>query len=216
MIKQLLLIATLALASVAAQSESPTYEQEMAAVSRDYQVALYGTEVGDARSKAMDDLITRAADLQARYPKRGMPHAWTGWVKYTQLFSVTDPAAAMPLIQGARVSLEKALEIEPNCCGVEAYVTLAIIYQVPLTGQDQRETVKKYFAKAFELDPKGLTPNTRYAGYLMRSGDFEGALKHANAALAAPPLPAYRAAEDKAVRETAQDFLEQIKERMKK
>jgi Tfp pilus assembly protein PilF len=110
---------------------------------------------------------------------------------------------------------EEAIAIEPNCCGESAYVLLALIYQVPLTGKDQSETVKQYFAKAFAVDPNNAVTNTRYAGYLMRSGDYENALKHANAALTAPPL-INRPTEDRAVREQAQQFIEQIKERQKK
>jgi hypothetical protein len=215
MLKKILLLSVLALTSSVTLPSSATYEQELADFSRDFQTASYATEAGEARTKALDGLLARAVDLKSRYPNRGMPLAWVGWLKFNSMYSQTDPATMMPLLLDARANLEKAIEIEPNCCGPEAFVTLAIIYQVPLTGKDQRDTVRMYFAKAFAIDPNGVIPNTRFAGFLMRNGELEAALKHANAALAAPPLR-NRPGEDRAVREQAQDFIEQITDRMKR
>jgi tetratricopeptide (TPR) repeat protein len=215
MIKHIIAIAALLLSGLAASAAAVTYEQEVADISRDFQSVIGESADPATRDKMFASILARATDLKGRYPNRGLPLAWIGWVKFSSMYSQTDPAAMMPLLLDSKTNLEKAVEIEPNCCGESAYVSLALIYQVPLTGKDQSETVKQYFAKAFAVDPNNAVTNTRYAGYLMRSGDYENALKHANAALAAPPL-ANRPTEDRAVREQAQQFIEQIKERQKK
>jgi Tfp pilus assembly protein PilF len=118
------------------------------------------------------------------------------------------------LFQEALTNQETAVEVDPRCCGPEIYVSLAGLYQAPALGKDS-ETVRRTFDKALDIAPDNLLVLTRYAQYLMRSGEYENALKHANAALNAPPLNFSRTGQDKALRETARDLIAQINDRIK-
>lgn len=214
--KTLLLSILLVLMSGLAFADPPTWDQEIADISRSFDAAAFGMEPGDARKAEMGKILARVLDLQKRFPNRGLTHAWLGWLKFEEMSGMTDYAAMMPMLQEGLKHIEGAIAMEPACCGPEPYINLATVYQIPFTGKDQSETVRKNFAKALEMDPKGLVINTRYAQYLMRAGDYNNALKHVNAAIASPPLAMFRPGQDKAVREEAQDLVEQINDRMKR
>jgi tetratricopeptide (TPR) repeat protein len=193
---------------------APTLQEELAGMSRDMESKFYGVEEIDDKTQAVEALIARATDIHKRNPDSALARAWIGWMQFTSVYLQTNPQVAMSRLTDARANLEAALAADPSCCGATAYVSLAIIYQVPLPGLPTADP-QKQFDKALALDPDGVAPNTRYAGYLMRKGELEAALKHANAALKAPPL-ANRPNEDKAVRAQAQTFIDQINERKKK
>jgi hypothetical protein len=187
----------------------------MANISRDYDV-VSDTEAGEARIKMSNEFLERATELQKRFPDRGLPLAWMGWMKVDAAFNTTDPAVMVPLLLDGRANLIAAVEKEPNCCDADPYVTLAVLHQFPITGMDERATVRMYFDQAFAINSNSIVLNARYAGYLMRSGDLDGALKYANAALAAPPLANHRVKQDEAARQIAQDILEQTNDRIKR
>jgi tetratricopeptide (TPR) repeat protein len=218
--KKLIFAAVLAFAVSSLNAQTPTpassLEQELAAMSRDHQKAAYQTEEIDEKAQLLDALLVRAVDLQMRHPSSNMAKAWVGWMNMETAAVQTNPQAIMTRFHDARSNLQAAVDADRNCCGAEAHLSLAILYQVPLPGSPANapELIEKHFAIAFEMQPNGLLPNTRYAGYLMRAGQLEKALKHADAALAAPPLG--RPAEDRAIRTLAQNFKDQIQERMKK
>jgi Tfp pilus assembly protein PilF len=190
---------------------APALQEELAGLSRDLESKFFGTDEIDEKTQVVEALIVRATDLHKRNPDSALARAWIGWMQFTSVYLQTNPQVAMTRLTDARANLEAALAADPNCCGATAYVSLAIIYQVPLPGLPAADP-QKQFDKALALDPNGVAPNTRYAGFLMRKGDLDAALKHATLALNAPPL-ANRPNEDRNVRAQAQTFIDQINER---
>jgi hypothetical protein len=209
------MLSALALLSAVSSAAPLTWDEEMSSISRDYD-AVSDAEQGEAQVKVSKEFLARATELQKRFPDRGLPLAWMGWMRVSAAVNMTDPAAMLPLLLDGRGNLIAAVEKEPNCCDADPYVTLALLYQIPITGKDESATVRMYFDKGFAINPNSLALNARYAGYLMKSGDLEGALKYANIALAAPPLSNHREKQDKATRQIAQDFLEQTNDRIKR
>jgi tetratricopeptide (TPR) repeat protein len=205
----------LALASSAIVAATPSWEEEITALPRDYD-AITAMEPGDVQAKAMDNLLSRAIALQARFPERGLALAWIGWTQFQMASSATDFTARIRLLKESLANLEAAVASDPYCCGSEVYIALASLAQAPVTGKASAEAVHRYFAKALEISPNSLIAHTHYAGYLMRTGAYEEALRHANAALAAPTLDYARTAQDKALREAAQDLIDQTNDRIKR
>ena len=215
---RLILISSIGLAFSAVHAEPPTlptWDESISSLPGDYD-AITTAELGDARTKATNAMMTKVVVLQARFPDRGLPRAWVGWLQYDMASTGSDLSARYQLYRDSLANLEAAVAMEPDCCGVEAFISLAALNQIRFLAKDQGETVHAYFAKALAVDPTNLVAHASYAGYLMRVGDYENALKHANAALAASPLNFGRTEQDKALRETARDIVEQTNDRMKR
>jgi hypothetical protein len=214
--KILVLIATLVLAGNASYAAAPTLADELDTVWRETNAAMYGDQDADEKQQSIEALLTRAKTLSKSNPESALARAWVGWLNLNGATLQSNPQVAIAKMNDARDNLEAALAIDANCCGVGAYVSLGILNEFPIPGAKPREDPRKYYAKALEISPDGLTSNTRYAGFLMRAGELDAAQNHAKLAIAAPPLPPHRQDEDKAIRAQAQVLLDQIDERMKK
>jgi len=192
-----------------------TFEEEVAAISRDHNAATYHTDDLDERREKVETLLARAIDLQKRYPGSAIAHAWVGWLSNGSAGLQTNPQAMAAKWTEARKHLETAVTIDPDCCFGYAYVALAMIHQVPIPGMQGPPAVHSYFAKALAIDPNGVMANAQYAGFLLRTGDLENARKHAGTVLAAPPIPD-NPDQDRTSRELAQQVLTKVAAQAKK
>lgn len=119
---------------------------------------------------------------------------------------------ALSLVKAARQDFEQALQINPEALSGSAYTSLgSLYYQVPgwpLGFGDDMKAVE-YLEKGLAINPNGIDPNYFYGDFLYRKGDLDGAERALKKALAAPPRPGRKLA-DEGRRGEAAELLEKI------
>jgi tetratricopeptide (TPR) repeat protein len=99
---------------------------------------------------------------------------------------------ALSLVKEARSHLEKAEQVQPGAYGGSALTSLgALYYQVPgwPLGFGDKEKARSNLQAALKIDPDGIDTNYFYADFLYSQGDYSGAQRAAQHALAASPRP---------------------------
>ena len=92
----------------------------------------------------------------------------------------------------ARSKLEKAEQVQPGAYGGSALTSLgALYYQVPgwPIGFGDKDKARSNLQAALKIDPDGIDTNYFYADFLYSEGDYAGAQRAAQRALAAAPRP---------------------------
>jgi tetratricopeptide (TPR) repeat protein len=189
------------------------FDQELAAIIRDYDKAYYDTPNRDAKSKAFEAVAQRAANLAKQHPNRGEPVSWQG----QSLAEQSAVEGSLGLAKQARKALEAAIAITPNAYASEAYSTLGSMYAnmpgFPLAFGDKKKA-REYFQKALAINSSSIGANVGYAQLLLKTDDYAGAMKHATAALNAPPRLGREKA-DKAARARADSVIAKAKEKLR-
>jgi len=97
---------------------------------------------------------------------------------------------ALSLAKDARSKLEKAEQLQPGAYGGSALTSLgALYYQVPgwPLGFGDKDKARASLQAALKIDPDGIDSNYFYADFLYSQGDYTGAHRAAERALAAAP-----------------------------
>ena len=74
----------IALACSTVNANALDFDQEMTAIIRAYDSASFDSPSDDARAKAYEGVVKRAADLAKQYPSRGEPLVWQGQAQASQ------------------------------------------------------------------------------------------------------------------------------------
>jgi tetratricopeptide (TPR) repeat protein len=116
---------------------------------------------------------------------------WDGIVTST-LAGLKGGLGALSLAKEARSLLEKAEKLQPGALDGSALTSLAALYyQVPgwPIGFGSKDKARTDLQAALKIDPDGIDTNYFYADFLFDQGDYRGARRAAQHALAAAPRP---------------------------
>jgi tetratricopeptide (TPR) repeat protein len=140
---------------------------------------------------AMQQLKSAADAAVAASPRDAGLLIWDGIVTST-LAGLKGGLGALSLAKEARSLLEKAEDVQPGALGGSALTSLgALYYQVPgwPIGFGSRDKARAKLQAALKIDPDGIDSNYFYADFLFETGDYSGAQRAAQHALAAAPRP---------------------------
>jgi tetratricopeptide (TPR) repeat protein len=198
--------------SGAVRAAGASFDDELAAIQRDWAAAKYETPGKHERAAAFSALADRASKLSAANPQRVEAAAWEGIVLSTYAGEVS-PLSAMKYAKAAREALERAERIDPAALHGGVYASLGALYsKVPggFMGFGDDERAAEYFRKALAVDPDNIDNNFFYGEFLVDQGDYVQAVTVLNHALEAPTVEnrpvfdAGRRAEIRALLTTAQ------------
>ncbi len=116
---------------------------------------------------------------------------WDGIITST-VAGLKGGLGALSLAKEARAKLEKAEHLQPGALGGSALISLgALYYQVPgwPIGFGNKDKARADLQAALKIDPDGIDANYFYASFLFSEGDYAGARRAAEHALAAAPRP---------------------------
>jgi tetratricopeptide (TPR) repeat protein len=188
------------------------FDQELAAIIRDYDSAGLDSPNDDAKAKAYGAVAKRAEALAKQFPGRAEPLVWLGQSQASQ----SALERSLGLVKQARKTLEAALAITPNPYALEAYSTLGGMYAnvpgFPLAFGDKKKA-RECYQKALAINSANIGANQGYASLLFKMDDYAGAIKYATVALSAPTRPGRERA-DKAIRTNAENLIAKAKKEM--
>ena len=150
-------------------------------------------EVHDPAAEATEvaKVAAQAAAVAQQYPGRAEPLVWQAIATATE-GGVKGGLGGLALAKEARGLLEKAEKLNPNALDGSIYTTLGSLYaQVPgfPIGFGDAAKAKANFAKALAINPTGVDANFFYGDFLIRQGDYAGAVKALERAANAPARP---------------------------
>jgi len=210
----LALALTAALSAGAAQaSDNPALDARVAALAQGWDRLNYEVHGKDARIAAADRLIAQSEAVAKQYPGRAEPLVWEAITLSTEAGD-KGGLGGLALAKQAKRMLERAEHINAAALGDGSVpCTLGSLYaQVPgfPIGFGDAGKARAYLDKAVRANPSGIDPNFFYGDYLMRQGDYAGAVRMLQRALAAPPRPG-REVGDKGRRAEAAALLAQAR-----
>jgi len=168
------------------------------------------------REAAFERLAARAAQISAANPGQAEPLVWEAIVLASKA-GEQGGLGALSLVEQAKALLEQAQEIDPAALDGSIYTSLgSLYYQVPgwPLGFGDDAKARQYLEKALTLNPDGIDPNYFYGDFLMDQGDYAGAIKAFDKALAAPPRPGRELADTGRRKEIA-TALDEAKQKLK-
>lgn len=152
--------------------------------------ATYET-AADERADALTRLAEQARELCADQCRDPELLIWKGII-VSSLAGEKGGLGALSLAKEARVSLEQALEIEPEALQGSAYTSLGTLYhKVPgwPLGFGSDKKARSHLHKALSINPDGVDPNYFMAEFMLDEGEYQQARAHLRKALAAPKRP---------------------------
>lgn len=208
--RPILLIAALAF-GLAMSSARAGADEDVRKIQRSWEEIKYRAPKPE-QEKRFEALAKEATGVRDKYPDRAEPEIWLGIVTASQA-GAKGGLGALSLVKAAKKSLEHAIEVNPKALDGSAYTSLgSLYYQVPSwpIGFGDDKKALDNLSKALELNPQGIDPNYFMGDYLFRKGDYDGAKKALEAALAAKPRPD-RPLADEGRRGEIQELLGKIK-----
>ena len=166
------------------------------------------------QEKSFEALAQAAAVVRDKNPNRAEPLIWYGIIVASHA-GAKGGIGALSLAKEAKVTFERALEIDRNALEGSAYASLgSLYYQVPGWpigfGDDKKGA--ELLQTALAINPNGIDPNYFMGDLLYRKGDYAGARAALTKALAAPSRPG-RAIADEGRRKEINELLAKVRER---
>lgn len=143
------------------------------------------------RGAAFEALAERAHRHSAA-EKTAAPLVWEAIVKASLAGEKGAMGGALGYVKEAKSLLERAEAIEPDALDGSIYTSLgSLYYQVPgwPVGFGDDAKARAYLEKAMKLNPRGIDANYFYGDFLLDQGDYKGAVRALEQALAAPARP---------------------------
>ena len=143
----------------------------------------------DKRADAFEKLAADASTFVRRQPGAAEPLIWEGIINSSWAGAVGG-LGALGKVKAAKVSLEQAIEIDPDALQGSAYTSLGTLYdQVPgwpvgFGDSDKAETLLR---KALQINPDGINSNYFWADHLYRQKRYTEAVAALEKARQAPP-----------------------------
>lgn len=144
------------------------------------------------RGAAFEALADRAHRLTATQPTAAAPLVWEAIIKASLAGEKGALGGALGYVKEAKSLLERAEAIQPDALEGSVYTSLgSLYYQVPgwPVGFGDDAKARAYLEKAVRLNPKGIDANYFYGDFLLDQGDYKGAVRALEQALAAPARP---------------------------
>jgi tetratricopeptide (TPR) repeat protein len=183
------------------------------ALQKGWEQANYQT-ARSARLGQMQALSDRGDIVLAQCPGRAEPLVWEAIIKATA-GGLKGGLGGLALAKEARALLEKAERINPTALEGSVYTSLGSLYaQVPGApiGFGDKSKARSYLQKALQVSPNGIDPNYFMGDYLLRQRDYQGAIRHLEKAIIAPPRPGRETA-DRGRRDEARQLLAEARRR---
>ena len=162
-----------------------------------------------AQAAAAAKLAAQADALAHQYPARAEPLVWEAIALSTEA-GAKGGLGGLALAKEAKGLLERAERLNPAALGDgSVYTSLGSLYaQVPgfPVGFGDPAKARAYLLKGLAANPNGIDSNYFYADCLVRQGQYAGAIKALEKALAAPARPGREVA-DRGRRAEAQALL---------
>jgi tetratricopeptide (TPR) repeat protein len=161
---------------------------EVADLAHDWEKIKYQA-TPDQRAAAFAALAERAAQNSAAHPGNAPALVWEAII-LSSTAGEKGGLGALSLVKKAKQLLEKAEQLDANALDGSVYTSLgSLYYQVPgwPIGFGSTDKAREYLQKALATNPEGIDANYFYGDFLMAQGDFPGAVKAFEKALAAPP-----------------------------
>lgn len=186
--RRLILLITALAFGLAMSGARAGIDEDVRNIQRSWEEIKYRTAEAE-QGKRFEALAREATIARDKYPDRAEPEIWLGIVTASQA-GAKGGIDALSLAKTAKKSLEHAIEINPKALDGSAYTSLgSLYYQVPRWPIGFGDDKKAFdnLSKALEINPRGIDPNYFMGDYLFRKGDYDGAEKALEAALAAKP-----------------------------
>lgn len=213
---------SLVLALMLAPAWTPVYAHDLhddiRALVMEFDAVQFEMTAGEDKVRALEVVLSHAAELQKRFPNRAEPLCWEGWTLIAQSeamqgFGILDKR------EEAIAKLKAAVAIDQGVYNGAPYISLGnlhflqSLFPFPLRhgGKDE---ARVFFRKALKMNPNGLEANSHYANFLIADGDFASALQHATLAANSPPL-VDRGKADQSLRWQAHRLIEESREKMR-
>ena len=177
-------------------------------------IANYQTAEDDIEA-VFTSLIEQAEAAVAANPENPELLIWQGIIN-SSYAGKAGGLGALGFVKAAKVSLEKAMELNDMAMAGSAYTSLgALYYQVPgwpiAFGNDKQ--ARKLLEKALTINPDGLDSNYFYADFLYEEKEYQKAKQALGKALNAPPRPGREIA-DQGRQEEIQLLLAKIEKKL--
>jgi len=144
------------------------------------------------QAAAAAKLAAQADALAHQFPARAEPLVWEAIALSTEA-GAKGGLGGLALAKEAKALLERAEHLNPAALGDgSVYTSLGSLYaQVPgfPVGFGDPAKARAYLLKGIAANPNGLDSNYFSADYLVRQGQYAGAIKALEKALAAPARP---------------------------
>jgi tetratricopeptide (TPR) repeat protein len=201
---------TLCMAAVPALAAEPVeIDSRLDALAAGWAHANYQVQDKSARATEAAKVAAQADGLAKQNPGRAEPLVWEAIALATE-GGAEGGLKGLGHAKAAKALLERAEQMNPKALGDgSVYTSLGSLYAVvpgfPI-GFGDAGKARAYLQKALAVNPTGIDPNYFYGDFLMRQGDYAGAVRALERAVAAPPRPG-RAVADQGRREEAQVLL---------
>lgn len=178
--------------SATAASADPALDGRLDGLARGWAHANFEVRDSSARAAEAARVAAEAGGVARQYPGRAEPLVWEAIATATEA-GAKGGLGGLALAKSARDLLERAEKINPAALGDgSVYSSLGSLYaQVPgfPIGFGDPGRARAYLQKALAANPNGVDPNFFYGDFLVRQGDYVGAVRALEHALSAPPRP---------------------------
>ena len=168
-----------------------------------------------AQAAAAARLAAQADALAHQYPARAEPLVWEAIALSTEA-GAKGGLGGLALAKEAKGLLERAEHLNPAALGDgSVYTSMGSLYaQAPgfPVGFGDPAKARAYLLKSLAASPNGLDSNYFHADFLFRQGQYAGAVKALEKALAAPARPGREIA-DRGRRAEAQALLTRARQK---
>lgn len=181
-----------AIALPAFATEPAAFDARIEALANSWARANYQATDKPARAAQAAGVAVQADALAKQNPGRAEPLVWEAIALATE-GGAEGGLKGLGHAKEAKALLERAEKINPRALGDgSVYTSLGSLYaQVPgfPIGFGDPGKARAYLQKALAANPNGVDPNFFWGDFLLRQGDYAGAVKALERAMAAPSRP---------------------------
>jgi tetratricopeptide (TPR) repeat protein len=196
-----------------ASSARAGLDEDVARLQREWERIKYQTAQPE-QLKEYEQLVRESEKTVQAYPNRAEPLIWQGIIGASQA-GAKGGLGALSLVKNAKISFERALDINPNALNGSAYTSLgSLYYQVPgwPIGFGDDKKALEFLEKGLSLNPNGIDPHYFLGDFYFRNGDLDNAEHALKKALQASPRPGRKLA-DEGRRNEIRQLLDKIAEK---
>jgi tetratricopeptide (TPR) repeat protein len=167
-------------------------------------IANYQTD-DDHVEAVFTTLIKNADAAVAAHPQDADFYIWQGIIKSSYAGKVGG-IGALANVKAAKVSLEKAIEIDGTALNGSAYTSLgALYYQVPgwPIAFGDNDKAREFLEKGLAINPDGIDSNYFYADFLFQQKEYRKAEEALRKAQKAAPRPGRALADESRQKEVS-------------
>jgi tetratricopeptide (TPR) repeat protein len=193
-------------------AETTPLDASIEKLQHDWAKAYYKLPEKD-KEDAFEKLVKEAHQVSVANQGRAEPLIWEGIITST-LAKYQGKLTAGGTAKTARDLLLTAEKIDPNALNGSALTSLgSLYYKVPsFFSFGDNDKAREYLERALKINPDGIDPNFFYGELMMELGKYAKAVESFKKALAAPPRPGRKDA-DEGRKEEIQQALKKAEQR---